>query len=102
MTEHYENVLAGHYSWLFGGLEVQAEENRQWCLRNKAELCVGMGDALTRLDSCKMISKRFQQAPEYGEQSGSFFLTFRDLSNELTDLTRFLPLRSDPTKIFPC
>ena len=30
VTEHYENLLAGHYSWLFGGLEAKVEENRKF------------------------------------------------------------------------
>jgi SAM-dependent methyltransferase len=171
MTEHYEHVLAGHYSWLLGGLESQARENRQFFLKHeirpssggvavdlgcgsgfqsiplaqlgfrvlavdlsrklldeliahkgdlqiethrddllqfprylggKAELCVCMGDTLTHLDSRETISQLFRQVSENLEQGGAFVLTFRDLSSELTDLDRFLPLRSEPKKIFTC
>ncbi len=30
VTEHYANILADHYSWLFGGFGEKAEENRQF------------------------------------------------------------------------
>ena len=171
VTEHYENVLAGHYSWLFGGMESKVEENRKFFaahgikpLRNNiavdlgcgsgfqsiplaqlgfrvlaidlsptllseltahkgdlqietiqddllqflrhlqgpVELCVCMGDTLTHLDSRETITKLFQQVSEKLEHGGTFILTFRDLSAELTGLDRFLPLRSEPTRIFTC
>ena len=171
VTEHYENLLAGHYSWLFGGVEPKVEENRQFfqahgikplrngvavdlgCgsgfqslplaqigfrvlaidlsptllselithkgelqietihddllqfphhLRGQAELCVCMGDTLTHLDSRETIMRLFQQVADNLEQDGAFILTFRDLSVALTGLDRFLPLRSEPTRIFTC
>ena len=171
VVEHYETVLAGYYSWLFGGLESKIEENRQFftehditpsrngvavdlgCgsgfqsiplaqlgfrviavdlsptllaeltthkgnlhiepvqddlaqfsryLRGPAELCVCMGDTLTHLDSRETIAAFFQQVAEHLDHGGTFALTFRDLSFELTGLDRFLPLRSEPTRIFTC
>jgi SAM-dependent methyltransferase len=171
VVEHYETVLAGHYSWLFGGLESKIEENRKFftvhnikplrsgvavdlgCgsgfqsiplaqlgfrviavdlsptllaeltahrgdlhiepvqddlaqfaryLRGPAELCVCMGDTLTHLDSRETIAALFQQVAEHLDHGGTFALTFRDLSFELTGLDRFLPLRSEPTRIFTC
>lgn len=171
VTEHYENVLAGHYSWLFGGIEAKAAENHQFfhaqgitplgngvaidlgCgsgfqslplaqlgfrviavdlsptllaelvsqkgnlrietiqddllqfpqyLSGRAELCVCMGDTLTHLDSRETIAQLFQRVAEHLEPSGKFILTFRDLSFEFTELDRFLPLRSEPDKIFTC
>lgn len=171
VTEHYENLLAEHYSWLFGGLEAKIEENRKFfdahgikpgknrvavdlgCgsgfqaiplaqlgfrvvavdlsptlltelttntgnlqietihddllqfprhLQGPAELCVCMGDTLTHLDSRDTITKLFQQVSDNLEHGGTFVLTFRDLSVELTGLDRFLPLRSEPTRIFTC
>lgn len=171
VTEHYENILAGHYSWLFGGLEAKVEENRKFfdahaikplstgiavdlgCgsgfqsiplaqlgfrvfaldlsptlltelatnkgdlpietiqddllqfsrhLQGPAELCVCMGDTLTHLDSRESIMKLFHQVSKNLEYDGTLILTFRDLSVELTGLDRFLPLRSEPTRIFTC
>jgi len=171
VTEHYENLLAGHYSWLLGGLEAKVEENHKFfdahsikperdrvavdlgCgsgfqaiplaqlgfrvlavdlsptlltelaanrgnlrietiqddllqfsryLQDPAELCVCMGDTLTHLDSRDTITTLFHQVSKNLEYDGTFILTFRDLSAELTGLDRFLPLRSEPTKIFTC
>ena len=171
VTEHYENLLASHYSWLFGGVESKGEENCQFfqahgikpsrnrvavdlgCgsgfqsiplaqlgfrvlavdlsptllsellahkgdlqietiqdnllqfsrhLQGSMELCVCMGDTLTHLDSRETIIRLFQQVADNLEQGGTFILTFRDLSVELTGLDRFLPLRSEPTRIFTC
>jgi len=171
VVEHYETVLAGYYSWLFGGLESKIEENRKFftvhnikplrsgvavdlgCgsgfqsiplaqlgfrviavdlsptllaelsahrgdlhiepvqddlaqfshyLQGPAELCVCMGDTLTHLDSRETIAALFQQVAEHLDHGGTFVLTFRDLSFELTGLDRFLPLRSEPTRIFTC
>ncbi len=61
-----------------------------------------MGDTLTHLDSRETIARLFQQVSKNLEHAGTFILTFRDLSVELTGLDRFLPLRSEPTKIFTC
>lgn len=171
VTDHYEKLLASHYSWLFGGIEAKIEENRKFfeaqnikpmrsgvavdlgCgsgfqsiplaqlgfhvlavdlsptllaelaahtgngqvetihgdvlqvlryLRGPAELCVCMGDTLTHLDSRATVATLFQHVSESLEPGGKFVLTFRDLSVELTDLDRFLLLRSEPTKIFTC
>jgi len=171
VAEHYENLLATHYSWLFGGLESKIEENRKFLaahdikplktrvavdlgcgsgfqsvplaqvgyhvlavdlsptllaeltahkgdlqietiqddllqfsryLPSPAELCVCMGDTLTHLDSRGAIKKLFQLVSENLEHSGTFIVTFRDLSVELAELDRFLLLRSEPTKIFTC
>jgi len=171
VAEHYEHVLAGHYSWLFGGIARKIEENRQFfhahgiipvsngmavdlgCgsgfqsiplaqlgfrviavdlsptllaeltshkgallietiqddllhfplhLQGQTEICVCMGDTLTHLDSLDVIAKLFQQVWDHLACGGAFVLTFRDLSVELTELDRFLPLRSEPNKIFTC
>lgn len=171
VTDHYEQLLGGHYSWLFGGFEAKAAEHRQFfaaqgisphgsgvardlgCgsgfqsiplaqlgfrvlavdlsstllaelashtgdlhidtiqddvlqfpqyLSGPVELCVCMGDTLTHLDSREMIAQLFQQVAKHLEPGGKLLLTFRDLSVELTDLDRFLPLRSESDKIFTC
>ena len=36
------------------------------------------------------------------EEEGKFIITFRDLSLELTELDRFIPLKSDRQTIFTC
>ena len=61
-----------------------------------------MGDTLTHLDSHETITTLFHQVSENLEHGGMFIITFRDLSVELIGLDRFLPLRSEPARIFTC
>ncbi len=37
--EHYENLLADHYTWLFGGLELNIEKNARFFQANGIEPC---------------------------------------------------------------
>ena len=171
VTEHYESLLADHYTWLYGGWEGGTEENRRFfaahgiapsgngravdlgCgsgfqsialaeagfsviamdlspkllrelalhkgnlaiqtiqddvlqlskhLNGPAELCVCMGDTLTHLESRETIQDLFQQVSSALDIGGKFILTFRDLSFELKDLERFIPVQSEPNRIFTC
>ncbi|MGE0823124.1 MAG: class I SAM-dependent methyltransferase [Candidatus Binatia bacterium] len=171
VAEHYETVLARHYSWLLGGFDAGVEENHKFFLTHaisprgsgiavdlgcgsgfqalplaqlgfhviaidlsstllaeltarkgdlpietvqgdlldfpqyltgKAELCVCMGDTLTHLDSRETVGKFFRRIAENLEPEGQCLFTFRDLAHELTELARFLPLRSDDQRIATC
>lgn len=171
VTDHYESLLADHYSWLFGGLEAKCHENQAFfdssdikpstngraidlgCgsgfqsiplarigfdvtgldlsptllaelsankgdlaittlnddLNNfhlhcpdKAELIVCMGDTLTHLESKDEVTGLFAKIYHHLEKDGEFVLTYRDLSFELKDIDRFLPVKSDETRIFTC
>ena len=171
IADHYENLLADHYSWLFGGVRQKVEENKQFfqtheitprgnriavdlgCgsgfqslalaqsgfhvlavdlspkllaelaahttgldiktvhddllrfpfhLKEPMELCVCMGDTLTHLDSLESASRLFRSVSENLAPGGTFILTFRDYSFELKELDRFIPVRSEPRKIFTC
>jgi SAM-dependent methyltransferase len=66
------------------------------------ELCVCMGDTLTHLASKDDIQKLFRATYAALEKNGRLAITFRDLSYELKDLDRFIPVRSDERKIFTC
>lgn len=74
---------------------------RSYC-PDQVELCVCMGDTLTHLDSLKKIQTLFSDVYDSLENSGRFVLTFRDLTSELKHLDRFIPVRSDDSKIFTC
>jgi len=171
VADHYENLLADHYSWLFGGLQPKVEENRSFfqkhgitpagnrsavdlgCgsgfqslalaqsglsvtaidlspkllaelaahatgldirtvrddllrfpvhLKGPMEVCVCMGDTLTHIDSLENVGRLFQSVSENLELGGKFILTFRDYSFELKELDRFIPVRSEPRRIFCC
>ncbi len=171
VTDHYESLLACHYSWLFGGLDVKCRENEAFfnssdirpgtngraidlgCgsgfqsiplarigfdvtgidlsptllaelsaskgdlaitvindeLNNlhlhcpdKVELIVCMGDTLTHLESKDEVTELFAKVHHHLEKDGEFVLTYRDMSFELEDIDRFLPVNSDETRIFTC
>ena len=71
-------------------------------LTGKAELIVCMTDTLLHLESkekvCSLIAKVFAGL----ENGGQFIITCRDLSSELSELQRFIPVKSDSNTIFTC
>ncbi len=171
VAEHYEHLLAEHYSWLFGGFDTKVAENREFFkahsltprkggsavdldpgpgfqsiplaqsgfsvtaidlnekllnelqlnseglsintlqddltkfashCANDIELCVCMGDTLTHLNSKGLVAKLLKDIHGALEEDGKVVLTYRDLTNELTDLERFMPVKSDQHTIFTC
>lgn len=169
--EHYESLLADHYSWLFGGIEAKCSENRSFfesidikpAANGKAidlgcgsgfqsiplaqigfnvtsidlsskllaelsvnkgdlavttinddlnnfhlhcaehvELIVCMGDTLTHLETKENVTQLFEEVYNRLEKDGEFILTYRDLSFELKELERFIPVNSDDMRIFTC
>lgn len=71
-------------------------------LNSKAELIVCMTDTIAHLDSKDMVTLLFNKVYAALEPGGRFVITFRDLTHELKDLDRFLPVRSDDNTIFTC
>ncbi len=171
VKEHYDNLLAPHYSWSCGGSEFKIEENRKFFqshgirpalsgiaadlgagsgfqaiplsqagfkviaidlshdllmelnshaeglsvvtikdnllnfakhLPRRIELIVCMGDTLTHLQSLEEVQILLEDASQALEDYGRLILSFRDLTNELKNLDRFIPVRSGPEKIFTC
>lgn len=169
--EHYENVLADVYSWMFGGFEAGVQRNTEFfnshklkpegsavavdlgagcgfqsiplaragfrvtaididakllgelqihCgdlpvvniqddlmnfgnhVKNNAELIVCMTDTLLHLESKENVDALFTKVYDALEPGGRFVITFRDLTQELKDTDRFLPVRSDENIIFTC
>ncbi len=169
--EHYDNLLADHYSWLWGGLDEKITENAAFfkakgvtpslgsiavdlgagsgfqsiplamagyqvvaidlCKKLLAELrqnspelsiqmhhadllefpryipetvdlVVCMGDTLPHLNSVNEVNTLFTKVSNHLPVGGKFILTFRDLSLELKELDRFIPVHNDSRKIFTC
>lgn len=71
-------------------------------VNNQCELIVCMTDTITHLKSKDDALKIFQDSFNSLENNGKLILTFRDLSNELQDTDRFIPVRSDENIIFTC
>ena len=66
----------------------------------KIEIIVCMGDTLTHLNSRDEVRKLINTVYPVLEEQGLFILGFRDLTAELTELDRFITLKSDSKKIF--
>ena len=66
------------------------------------ELVVCMGDTLTHLDALKKVQALLDSIFTYLETGGCLILSFRDLTQELEELDRFIPVRSNEATIFTC
>ncbi|QUM76162.1 class I SAM-dependent methyltransferase [Moritella sp. 24] len=71
-------------------------------LSTNCELIVCMTDTITHLKSKNDALTIFQNSFSSLEDGGKLILTFRDLSTELKDTDRFIPVRSDENIIFTC
>lgn len=69
---------------------------------NGVELCVCMGDTLTHLDSFRKVASMCKKVYDALERDGRFIVSFRDLTVELEELDRFIPVRSDENTVFSC
>ncbi|MEO5947547.1 MAG: methyltransferase domain-containing protein [Chitinophagaceae bacterium] len=68
----------------------------------KPDLIVCCGDTLSHLDNKSEIEKFITDISNSLEKNGKLILSFRDYSNELTGRNRFIPVKSDETKILTC
>lgn len=71
-------------------------------LELKPELIVCCGDTLPHLESIDEIIKLLTDSYSVLIQGGKLILTFRDYSSELVDTQRFIPVKSDNTRVFTC
>jgi SAM-dependent methyltransferase len=66
-------------------------------------LIVCMGDTLTHLPSVESVTQLFRDAARCLAPDGRLILGFRDLAtHELKGPQRFIPVRSEPDRIFTC
>jgi hypothetical protein len=66
------------------------------------EIIVCMGDTLTHLQSLEDVQQLLENTYPAFTQDGILILSFRDMTNELSGLDRFIPVRSDSNHIFTC
>ena len=71
-------------------------------LSNPAELVVCMTDTILHLETPQKVTALFEKVFAALEENGKFVITFRDLTYELKELDRILPVRSDENTIFTC
>jgi 2-polyprenyl-3-methyl-5-hydroxy-6-metoxy-1,4-benzoquinol methylase len=70
--------------------------------QKEAELIVCMTDTILHLESKEKVILLFDKVFRALEPKGKFILTFRDLTHELNELDRFIPVKSDENTIFTC
>lgn len=171
--EHYESLLANHYTWMSGGFDAKVaaqaalfkrlhvhpaatrkavdlgcgpgfqslalaqmgfavtsiDANRQMLdelnvharnleirtvlhdlstlrtcssLPAQADCAVCMGDTLIHLPTLETVTELFAQVHDVLAPGGLLILGFRDLSQELFGLDRFIPVRSDDDRVMTC
>ena len=169
--QHYENFLAKHYSWIYGGIENKTREYLDWFksrdisplttgyavdlgagsgfqsiplarlgfkvtaidtsatllaeLKKSAagldiniieadildfpkyvqtvpELIVCMGDTLTHLPNLEDVRGVIDNAAKLLTTKGRLAISYRDMSVEVADEARFIPVRNDENRIFTC
>jgi hypothetical protein len=61
-----------------------------------------MGDTLTHLDAFKKVQTLLDTVFSALDAGGCLVLSFRNLTQELVELDRFIPVRSNETTIFTC
>jgi SAM-dependent methyltransferase len=66
------------------------------------ELIICWGDTLSHLDTEAQVRQLLRDCAEILPQHGKLVLSFRDYSNPLTGNDRFIPVKSDETKILAC
>lgn len=69
---------------------------------DQAELIVCMGDTLTHLESLQHVSVLLSEISKHLIQRGKVIFSFRDLTTELRNEQRFIPVKSDEHKILTC
>ena len=70
--------------------------------RGSIELVVCMGDTLTHLESLKEVQALFDKVYSAVESGDRLVLSFRNLTVELRELDRFIPVQNDDHTIFTC
>ena len=76
--------------------------NLERYINSKAELIVCMTDTVLHLETKDKVSRLITKVFAALEDGGRFIVTFRDLSTKLSELQRFIPLKSDDSTIFTC
>lgn len=66
------------------------------------ELAVCMTDTLLHVHSREHVQALFGKVARQLEPGGRFIVTFRDLTGELRELERFIPVRADDATVFTC
>src|SRR6478609_8009881 len=78
--------------------DLLSEKNFQ----DPAELIVCMGDTIAHLESVDQIRLLLERTFRCLGENGKLILSYRDYETELVDTQRFIPVKSDDSKILTC
>ena len=67
-----------------------------------ASVIVCMGDTITHLESLNRVEQLLEKISDHLEPDGKVVISFRELITELKGEERFIPVRSDETRILTC
>ena len=67
-----------------------------------ASVIVCMGDTITHLESINHVEQLLEKISDHLERDGKVVISFRELIGELKNEERFIPVRSDETRILTC
>lgn len=70
--------------------------------RERAAVITCMGDTLTHLKSIAEVTSLLEESNRVLFDHGKLILSFRDLTSELSDVNRFIPVKSDDSRIATC
>jgi hypothetical protein len=73
-----------------------------YAVRLKPELIVCMGDTLTHLSGPDQVEELIALSAQKLERGGKLVISYRELTNELTNEKRFIPVNSDENRIHTC
>ncbi|MEN9519126.1 MAG: hypothetical protein RLZZ381_1714 [Cyanobacteriota bacterium] len=76
--------------------------NFEQYIERKPELITCMTDTIVHVESKAKVTLLFEKVFASLEDKGKFIITLRDLSTELSELDRFIPVKSDENIIFTC
>ncbi|MBP9095395.1 MAG: methyltransferase domain-containing protein [Ignavibacteria bacterium] len=101
-NEQLLNELSGHKSYF--DIEVINSEfiNYLNSVNKKFSLITSMGDTILHLESREWVKEFIKLCYENLEQGGKLILSFRDYTNELKGDARFIPVKSDDTRVMTC
>ena len=67
-----------------------------------ASAIVCMGDTITHLESLSQVEHLLEKISDHLEPAGKVVISFRELIREMKNEERFIPVRSDETRILTC
>lgn len=73
-----------------------------YAVRLKPELIACMGDTLTHLSGPDQVEELIALSAQKLERGGKLVISYRELTNELTNEKRFIPVNSDENRIHTC